>query len=484
MGQLEALRKEVVAKPLLWIAVMVLVATVAILLTTPYPVLALLPGLCLVALLMLGRYPQAGFFILVFMIPLDAFTGLSAVYPTLTIPKFLGFWIVLVAFFAVLTRKKWPATLRSNLWPALLALLIVCFLSLLFSENRLVALDNVRKLFVVMLIFGLTLIYVDSEYAFGTLLPKVVVFGAALGAVLSLIGALFGISWFTMSMAPDAAAIKRATGAATDPNMFSLMILFSLPLVAHLLFSAASARKRLFWGGVFLLEITTIILTYSRSAALVLCLLLLFLGIRYRHHFKPRHVGLVIVGLLIGLIAVAVMVPASYWERHKQVLSRQDTSVQARLSYLIVGRDEFLRNPVLGSGLGTFEIAYANSKYAFANPYDLSGASARRSAHNAYVEILVGTGLLGLGVFLLIIGLAWRNFQKAAALSRAGGHLELTSIILAYQLAFTAILIHLLTLSRFNHKYLWMSLALSQVALALARRVPGTVTHERILPAE
>lgn len=484
MSQLDTLKKHVAANPLLWVAAMVLVATVAILLTTPYPVLALLPGLSLAAFAILGRYPQAGFFILVFMIPLDAFTGLSDVYPTLTLSKLLGFWIVLVALVAVLTRKQWPESLRSNLWPALLALLIVCFLSLLFSEYRLMALDNMRKLFVVMLVFGLTLIYVDSEVAFGTLLPKVVVSSAALGSMLSLIGSLFDVPWFNMSVAPDAGAVKRATGAATDPNMFSLMILFSLPLAAHLLFSAASARKRLFWGGILLLEITTIILTYSRSAAFVLCLLLILLGIRYRHHFTPRRVGLVFAGVLIGLVAVAVLVPASYWERHKQVLNRQDTSVQARLSYLIVGRDEFMRNPLLGSGLGTFEMAYADSKYAFANPYDLSGVFARRSAHNAYLEILVGTGLLGLGVFLLIIGLAFRNFRRAAALSRAGGHHELTSAILAYRLGFTAVLIHLLTLSRFNHKYLWMSLALSQVALALARRMPGAVTHERSLPAE
>jgi putative inorganic carbon (HCO3(-)) transporter len=484
MGSLELLRKDVAGKPLLWLFAGVLMAGVAFLLTTPYPVLAVLPGLSLIALMLFGRYPQVGFFMLVSMIPLDAFTGLSSVYPTLTLSKFLGFWIVIVALCAILTRKQWPGTLRSTLWPALFALQVVCFLSLLFSANPLIALDNMRKLFVVMLFFGLTLLYVDSEKVFNTVLPKVVVFSSGFGSVLSLLGSLFGISWFMVSMAPEATAIKRATGAATDPNMFSLMILFSIPLVVNLLFAATTAKKRLFWGMLFLLEIATIVLTYSRSAALVLCLLLLSLGIRYRRHLKPRYIGLATTGLLVGMIAVAVMVPASYWNRHKQVLSSGDTSVQARLSYLAVGRDEFLRNPLLGSGLGTFEIAYAGSKYAFANPYDLSGELARRSAHNAYVEILVGTGLLGLGVFLLIIGLAWRNFGKAAALSRAGGNMTLKDMIISYQFSFAAVLLHLLTLSRFNHKYLWMALALSQVALTLAQRKSRTVPHECIHPAQ
>ncbi|MEI8120869.1 MAG: O-antigen ligase family protein [bacterium] len=484
MRQLEAFKNELAAKPLLWLVALILAVAAVIPLATPYPVAAVAPGLVLVILLISGRFAQFGFFVLVFMIPLDAFTEFSAVYPTLSISKFLGIWIVMVALTTILTRKKWPDTLRSNLWPALLAMVIVSFLSFLYSDHYLTVLDNLRKLFVAILFFGLTLIFVDSEKAFKTLLPKVLVFSAAFGAVLSLLGHLFGISWLVMNVDPDPTVVNRATGAASDPNMFSMMILFSIPLGVHLLFSAATLRRRLFWGMLFLMEMATLILTYSRSAAMVLCLLLLLLGMRYRRHLKPRYTGLVAAGFMAGVILVAVMVPSSYWERHKQALSHDDTSVQRRLSYLAVGRDEFLRCPFLGSGLGTFEIAYANSKYAFTDPYDLWGETARRAAHNVYVEILVGTGLLGLAVFLLIIGLAWRNFRKAAAWSRAGGNEELASVILAYQFAFMAILLHLLSLSSFNHKYLWMSLALSQAALTVAQRVPKAQSHEYTLPVE
>ncbi len=483
MGQLDALKKEVVAKPLLWLTAAVFVLTVAILLTTPYPVLALLPGLSVVAFIVLGRYTRIAFFVLIFMIPFDAFTEILAVYPTLTISKFLGMGIVIVALFAILTRKTWPPALRSNLWPALLAMVIVCFLSFLFSENHLTVLGNFRKLFVAVLFFALTLMYVDSERIFANIVLKLVVFSAAIGSLLSLAGFLFGISVFAMTVDPDPETLSRAMGASTDPNMFSLMILFSIPLVVHLLFTATTLGRRLFWGMIVLMEIATLVLTYSRSAALVLCLLLVLLGIRYRHQLKPRFTGLVASGLVIGAVVAFIMIPSSYWERHKQALSHEDTSVQRRLSYLAVGRDEFLRSPLLGSGLGTFEIAYANSKYAFTDPYDLWGATARRAAHNMYLEILVGTGLIGLTVFLLIIGLAWRNFRKAAEMSRAGGHERLSAVILAYQFSFLAILIHLVSLSSFNHKYLWMSLALSQVAVTLARRLPRIEAHERIHPA-
>lgn len=483
MGQLDALKKEVAAKPLLWMTAAVLVLTVAILLTTPYPVLALLPGLSLVAFIVLGRYTRIAFFVLVFMIPFDAFTELLAVYPTLTVSKFLGLGIVIVALFAILARKSWPPGFRSNLWPALLALVIVCFLSFLFSENRLTVLENFRKLFVAILFFGLTLLFVDSEKVFANIVLKLVVFSAAIGSLLSLAGSLCGISLFTMNVDPDPETLSRAMGASTDPNMFSLMILFSIPLVVHLLFTAVTVRTRLFWGLLFLMEIATLVLTYSRSAAFVLVLLMIVLGIRYRHQLKPRYTGLVAAGVVVAVLAAALMVPSSYWERHKQALSHEDTSIQRRLSYLAVGRDEFLSNPLLGSGLGTFEIAYANSKYAFTDPYDLWGQTARRAAHNMYLEILTGTGLLGLAAFLLIIGLAWRNFHQAAALSRAGGNVKLSAVILAYQFAFLAILIHLLSLSSFNHKYLWMSLALSQVALTLAQRLPRVEAHERIHPA-
>ena len=69
--------KSIASRSAYALFVLLIVGTSVALLATPYYKFAVLPGVLLLLMLLLGRYPQAGFYLIVFLIPFDAYRALS-----------------------------------------------------------------------------------------------------------------------------------------------------------------------------------------------------------------------------------------------------------------------------------------------------------------------------------------------------------------------------------------------------------------------
>src|SRR3972149_5517319 len=115
------------------------------LLATPYYLFAIIPGLAILFLLFLGHNPQFGYYLIVFLIPFDAYRGLSGPYQFLTISKFVGFWIAIVILFYFLLNKMDSVNIKSNMWSLFLIFFVIRFLSALMSEYFFTSLDNLRQ---------------------------------------------------------------------------------------------------------------------------------------------------------------------------------------------------------------------------------------------------------------------------------------------------------------------------------------------------
>ena len=93
----------------------------------------------------------------------------------------------------------------------------------------------------------------------------------------------------------------------------------------------------------------------------------------------------------------------------------------------------------------------------------------QRYAHNTYLEFLIGSGILGFLLFLIILMITIRNFLKSRKNFLLQGRQDMVSLVSSYQLSFVSLIIYLLIFSDMYHKYLFVSLALSQVALNLSQ---------------
>lgn len=437
-----------------------LVPVTVFLLTTAHWEYAILPGLGVIVLFVLGRRPQWGYYLIVFFIPLTLFRTLNQ---TLTVSKIFGFWIITIFFLYLMLNKRGTYNVSADLWKWLFFFFLLNFISTLLSDYPLTAFNGLRKLASAYLFFLLTLVFVSRE-GFLKTLPRVIMIGAVIGSAVSIIGYFFKISSFYVGM--DAKSdIIRASGTDTDPNGFSFVVLFSLPFFANLFFTSRTLRKKTIAAAGFMIAVVAIIFSYSRGGAIILLLALCLMTIEYSKQIRIQHLGLATSLLGIGIILLLVITPRSYWERQKSVSDSQDPAMSRRMSYLTLTLENFVHNPILGTGTDTFENLYAAS--SISRQYAYPDEDLFRAAHNSYVEVLTGSGALGLIVFIVIIVVTIRSFNKSRRQFLDRDRSGDAAMVTVYRLSFFIILLYFFFLSFNYHKFFWLSLALSQVALRL-----------------
>ncbi len=432
------------------------------LLATPYYYLAILPGVAIIIFLLLSKYPQYGYYLIIFLIPFGAYRGLSGTYQFIKIHWIIAFWLTILIVLQIVVKKTTPANLRSNLWTWFVILFAISLISALTSDYSLTSFDNLRLLFVAFLFVALNLIFISNK-GFCTTLPLILILSISVSSFLSIIGYLFDTSVFTEG--PE--SLKRGIGGSIDPNNIAFMIVFSLPLIVNWFFETRKNSIKCFSLILLAVNVSSLILTYSRGGAMVLMITTSLLCIEHKMKFKPKYLWSITSLLAISIAIILIFVPASYWERHKRITKTvTDQTVGRRISYLYVAWDAFKENPIIGSGPGTFRDIYAGT--SFARKYEQKRRSNRRFAHNTYIEFLIGTGLIGIIIFFIILWYALRNFHIARKTFLMKGNKEMYSITGAYQISFLSLLFFLFMFSDMYHKYLLLSLAMSQISLRLS----------------
>jgi O-antigen ligase len=182
-----------------------------------------------------------------------------------------------------------------------------------------------------------------------------------------------------------------------------------IPIALALLYIEKNHWKKIFL--VFLLIIITygIILSGSRGGLLSVSLALILFALFQKN--KAAGVALISVIFVLGLLIMPEDVKTRIGINDVSASSDLGNSTDRRLTYQVYGAELFQEHPILGIGLDGFAEAYAQSEYRF-----LIHTQELRVAHNTYLEIATGTGVVGLIPFLGILGsaivLALRYSQK------------------------------------------------------------------------
>jgi O-antigen ligase len=220
--------------------------------------------------------------------------------------------------------------------------------------------------------------------------------GAILALVISSVGLSLRAIVYPSEAAHTAAEAERGMGLA-DPNYLACWIdLGLIPLFAYL---AAGRRNKTYYAlllpifGIICLCGYALSLGISRGMGIALSLVLVFILL---HEFAKR--PLVGVGLFVGLAFAAVLL----W--HSPVCDGYRKRVESggsgeRFELATTALDKWggfsLPEQIIGHGSGS--------------TYRLLGMH----AHNAYTEVLLDFGALGLILFLLLMALALRSaFQQ------------------------------------------------------------------------
>ena len=188
----------------------------------------------------------------------------------------------------------------------------------------------------------------------------------------------------------------------------NILMAFGAFLFAWLCCGTGTRTAKLVWGALSTLAIANVLLMVeSATGYFVLIGLVLLFGWQRR---QLKGIGIAL-GAALAIITVLSLVPGTtFHKRVQQILfevQHQDpdrpaqTSAGYRLEYYRNTLALIGRNPVFGTGTGSFPAAYAELVQG-------TGRDPARNPHNQFLLIAVQTGLVGLGALLWLLWQQWR----------------------------------------------------------------------------
>ena len=222
--------------------------------------------------------------------------------------------------------------------------------------------------------------------------------------VLTVILGLVGISnYLTGVFGPtqDIRILGHDAGLTRNPNDLALMLNLIIPVSVALLLSASGLLARALLAGAVAIQVSAVVLTFSRAGFLTLATSLAVFGLR----ILGRPSRIIVFAALGGALLALPLVPESYTDRiltMGSVDADVTGSARARWTGTVAAIEHAVENPLLGAGLG-MNILVLNE----------SVGATWRSVHNIYLEFAVDLGLPGLGIFLLALHACWRSARAA-----------------------------------------------------------------------
>ncbi|MCA1777846.1 MAG: O-antigen ligase family protein [Xanthomonadaceae bacterium] len=215
-------------------------------------------------------------------------------------------------------------------------------------------------------------------------------------------------------------------------EMAAFFVTAALVALGFVVGSLASNKWRLLCLAAAGLAVAGVVLSYSRTAyvAILAAGLLLFMLPRFRMRL--------VVPTLLAMLVMPLVLPNSAIERFDSISideGERDESTENRFAFWETAKNEFARQPVLGSGFHTFH-------HAEINPLEMD-------THNFFLRELVEKGIVGILILALlllaVLRLCWRGFRAASPGSLYYG------FMIGLLAAFVALLIGNVFGDRFTH---------------------------------
>jgi O-antigen ligase len=153
-----------------------------------------------------------------------------------------------------------------------------------------------------------------------------------------------------------------------------------------------------------------------------------------------------------------------------------DTAARGRLTENLAAWQVFADHPLFGVGPRGFPLYY--QEYAGRIGIEVhqrersgpdAGRAPQREAHNIALGTAADLGVVGLALFVVVIGLAFRGLLRARRHWLSQQRPELADVAGALVVALTGYLVAGVFLSLAFERYLWLLLAMAGAAFALSR---------------
>ena len=229
-----------------------------------------------------------------------------------------------------------------------------------------------------------------------------------------------------------AIGVKRVTGYEAplthNPNDLALMLNLLLPLAIGLLLTRPRPLLRMLLVGTIVLEVTGIVITFSRAGFLALAIT----TVAWFWKFRRRRERVFVYAIFALGIACLPLLPQGYLQRLSTVanMSADRTgSAQARWEDTKAAVAYVMENPILGAGIGQDILALNEVR-----------GLRWRSVHNVFLQYGVDLGLPGLILFALILFYCLRSALSVERARFAGAGSDLPALAAGVRVSLVAFL--------------------------------------------
>ncbi len=207
-----------------------------------------------------------------------------------------------------------------------------------------------------------------------------------------------------------------------DPNFAgAFFVLFTIYVLGYLLVEKNNNKKILF-SIITIFSTIAIVLTYSRSALLMLIASIITFLILTK---KSKYILYFIIILFIAL----VLSPKSF-QTEGTNLFRSYSSME-RVKSARIASDIFIKNPIIGVGFNTYR--YAQNKYGYLSGDKWEVTHSGSGTDNSFLFILATTGLIGFVVYInllsKILKLQFRKIDKSSFVKSRWAVVSISSIV-------------------------------------------------------
>jgi len=257
--------------------------------------------------------------------------------------------------------------------------------------------------------------------------------------------------------------ISRVASTETDPNVWAMVLVGVLPLSIVFFKKYNTWLLKILFAVFGFIFTTGILLTMSRGGMIALGVVIFLLFIT---NVKTKLLGVVLFALFIAGLIIAL--PSYLRFRYGTIFFGglgHDLSFWLRFILLKAGIDVFLKHPFAGVGLGNFIVHAA--KYT----------SMPKVVHNSYLEIATGTGIVGLFLFLAILGKTIFTFSRLQKYFYKKEQFSLAGLSRYLQIGFIGMLVAATFISVPFYPAIWAIIGISAVLEQIAYKPKEAITR-------
>lgn len=359
------------------------------------------------------------FFLTVYRVEFGVFmvAFLAPIVPTMVLA---GLCVLCFFSFVIkaLTAKK--LTLKFDGMGFLIAAMIVMYLISAFNSYARAKSIQIFMIYAVFMAFYFVLINTVKTRKQLMNILRVFVISGFLVCIYGIMQYVFGWNtnqaWMDEEMFED---IKmRIYSTLENPNVLGEYILLILPLSVAFIFTSKKIWTKLVYTVLSAVAFIALILTFSRG-----CWIGMFVSAAVFITFVCGKVwGLALIALPI----IPAILPESIINRFMSIGDMKDSSTSYRV-YIWLGTLAMIKDFwTIGIGMGTEAFTEV---YPF---YSYSSIVAPHS-HNMFLQILVESGVLGIGIFALIMFMFFKNMVTGYQIYKKGN--EISTMIVAISAA-------------------------------------------------